>query len=233
MEQDLQVAKDIPGKISELREYKSNHRKIGEAELKGLQSSIVEFGDLSGITYNTATGNLVSGHQRVKAMKERFGDLAVTQENGEAWIALPDGEKFRVRQVQWDEQQEKIANLVANNSGIQGHYTAEAVELAKEIFVDNKEMYDELMLKSIKAQLEKEGSEHAKTVREAEVDVHDVTIFFSSSDDKLYFIDFLNTLKGAYPELTSHGDRIKRFLSSVEAKTVNVDTETSGEIATV
>ncbi len=53
--------------VGELRHAPYNPRKIDAEYLINLHASMREFGDLSGIVRNVRTGNLVGGHQRVKA----------------------------------------------------------------------------------------------------------------------------------------------------------------------
>lgn len=106
-------------KISELKSADYNPRTISYEALKGLSYSIEEFGDLSGIVFNKQTGNLVAGHQRVKAITEKYGDLPIFDEK----IVTDDGNEFNVRIVDWDIQKEKAANIAANNPHIQGEFT--------------------------------------------------------------------------------------------------------------
>lgn len=112
-------------KLSELREASFNPRAMSESQLKILKENIANLGDLGGIVFNRRTGNLVGGHQRVKALKEAAPDTEVVIEeqlpsvNEQGTIArgyiLHDEEKFTYREVDWDEQTEKIANIAANN----------------------------------------------------------------------------------------------------------------------
>ena len=55
----------------------ANPREISESAAAGLGYSMAEFGDLSGITYNLRTGELVAGHQRMGQIRQRWGDLAI------------------------------------------------------------------------------------------------------------------------------------------------------------
>ncbi len=52
--------------------------KIEEA-LKGLEASIDRFGLVEPLVYNTQTGNLVGGHQRLKVQQRLFQSLLQIQ----------------------------------------------------------------------------------------------------------------------------------------------------------
>ena len=107
--------------VGDLRQAEYNPRKITQTQLDILGMAMQKFGDLGGIVKNVTTGNLVGGHQRVKhfdpswtiskqPLKDKTGTVAV------GWIETPDG-PWAYREVQWDEQTEKAANLAANKHG--------------------------------------------------------------------------------------------------------------------
>lgn len=112
-------------KLSELREASFNPRVMSASQIEILKENIANLGDLGGIVFNRRTGNLVGGHQRVKALKETAPETEVVLEeqlaepNEQGTVArgyiLHDGEKFSYREVDWDQQTEKIANVAANN----------------------------------------------------------------------------------------------------------------------
>lgn len=112
-------------KLSELREASFNPRFMSDAQLEVLRGNLSSLGDLGGIIFNRRSGNLVGGHQRVRALKENSPDIDVTIEeqltepNTHGTVArgfiLHEGEKFAYREVDWDEQTERIANIAANN----------------------------------------------------------------------------------------------------------------------
>lgn len=112
-------------KLSELREADFNPRVMSDGQLLILRENLANLGDLGGIVFNRRTGNLVSGHQRVKALKESAPDTEIIIEetfdtpNSQGTVARGyfshNGEKFVYREVDWDEQAERIANLAANN----------------------------------------------------------------------------------------------------------------------
>ena len=107
-----------------------NPRTMSEHSYGSLKDSIRRFGDLSGVTFNITTGNLVGGHQRVRAFKELLdagATKAVTVDQryaqptpvgtvAEGFIIVA-GERFKYREVQWSLDMEKAANIAANKIG--------------------------------------------------------------------------------------------------------------------
>lgn len=112
-----------PQTLADLNEDPENPREIEDENLEGLQVSMTEFGDLSGIVFNTRTGQLVSGHQRRDGLRKKFGDLPIQRDKDRAWIDLPDGKRFEIRMVDWDAATQRMANIAANNPHIAGHFT--------------------------------------------------------------------------------------------------------------
>lgn len=115
-----------PRYIAGLTPAQYNPRSIKPENFEGLKFSIIEFGDLSGITFNLSTGNLVTGHQRVKGLSQLYGyDLPITEKG----IEIPDGTVFPVRFVEWSIEKEKAALIAANNPHIQGEFTIDLQSL--------------------------------------------------------------------------------------------------------
>lgn len=139
MEQQAEYGKVMT--ISSLTAAKYNPRKITQENFEGLTYSIKEFGDLSGITFNRTTGNLVTGHQRVRSLMQEFGEDLPIAKNG---ILLPDGSHFHVRFVEWDEKKEVAANIAANNPHLQGEFTVDLQTLLADINRDTEIAFDKL-----------------------------------------------------------------------------------------
>ena len=113
--------------IKQLRPAKYNPRTITESRLKKLMHSVNTFGDLSGVVYNVRTGNLVSGHQRMKTIskteskivqkdhKDKLGTIAIghIESKGKDGVAV----QIPFRAVDWDLNREKAANIAANAHG--------------------------------------------------------------------------------------------------------------------
>lgn len=104
--------------VGDLREAVYNPRVISPEALGGLKRSMAEFGDLSGIVWNERTGNLVSGHQRVRALREEWGDKLELVDG----VLVSPGGRWPIRVVDWDEAREKAANVVANSPFLAGEF---------------------------------------------------------------------------------------------------------------
>lgn len=108
-------------KLSELEGASYNPRNIADAAFQGLRDSLKTFGMLEMPVVNVSDGKkrLISGHQRIQAMKEEgftHADCAV---------------------VSFDETRERMANLTMNNPAIQGTWDAtKALPLIASIAVD-------------------------------------------------------------------------------------------------
>ena len=142
--------------ITQLHEADYNPRAITGEALSGLKSSLAEFGDLSGITWNQRTGNLVCGHQRMRSLKSMHGEKLEIQPDeieGRAWIIAPGMEPFPVRVVDWDEDAEKAANMTANNPEIQGSFTEGATALLAQIKERKPQIFAEARLSQLHAKL--------------------------------------------------------------------------------
>jgi hypothetical protein len=74
----------------------------------GLAISMETFGALD-IVFNQRTGELVSGHQRVRSLREA-GATEVTRNGEWGFVTHPQtGERFPVRFVDWDETKQRMA----------------------------------------------------------------------------------------------------------------------------
>ena len=110
-----------PSTAADLRGSGYNPRSITPEKLAMLKKAMQEFGDLGGVVFNRTTGRLVSGHQRGKNLdstwpifKEECTDSTGTVAHG--YVETPDG-RFSYREVAWDEEKEKAANVAANQHG--------------------------------------------------------------------------------------------------------------------
>lgn len=88
------------------------------------RKSLKEFGDLSGIVFNTTSGHLVGGHKRLaefKEDKEATKSIELTLPSPDeagtlayGYVVLSTGTRFAYREVKWNEQKEKAAMIAAN-----------------------------------------------------------------------------------------------------------------------
>lgn len=118
-----------PTSIAELVPAPWNPREMDDEARKGLQNSMDEFGDLSGLVWNATTKHLVTGAQRMAALRDEHGEEnlfidsksfetpRILSKLGPAWEGMP------IRVVEWSIQKERAANVAANNPAIQGRFT--------------------------------------------------------------------------------------------------------------
>jgi len=119
-----------PLMLKDLKPAPYNPREISPSALGGLRYSLSQFGDISGIVWNRRSGHLVCGHQRLKALRQEYGDGLSMEDHT---IITPKGERFPVREVDWEDTQERLANLAANNPLIAGLFTPSASTMIEEL----------------------------------------------------------------------------------------------------
>lgn len=113
--------------------YHNNPRRISEADLKSLEKSMLQFGDLSGIVINK--GTFTGREMELVGGNVRAGRLGLTTtlniiwgeeienpiENGTlavGYVLHPEtGERFNVRLVDWSQEMCDAANIAANAEG--------------------------------------------------------------------------------------------------------------------
>jgi hypothetical protein len=107
--------------LTDLAPNPKNPRLISTEKLELLKAALTEFGDLGGVVYNRTSKQLVGGHQRIKVFG-KGAKLVVDKEHSkptkvgtvaEGYVFV-NGERFRYREVEWDEIKEKAANIAAN-----------------------------------------------------------------------------------------------------------------------
>lgn len=107
--------------IKDLTPNPKNPRTTTEPKLAMLKKSLAEFGDLGGFVFNRKTGQMVGGHQRAKAfdsrakiiLEKKYPKATRTGTVAEGFVEFK-GERFKYREVAWDEVREKAANIAAN-----------------------------------------------------------------------------------------------------------------------
>ncbi len=115
--------------LHELRPADYNPRFMDDYDKQSLDNAMFAFGDLSGIVFNTQTGNLVGGHQRIALLMRRpeahvqyTQKLPMPDSLGTTAIGyvVVDGTDLRLpyREVAWPLEKEQSANIAANR--IQG-----------------------------------------------------------------------------------------------------------------
>lgn len=99
---------------SQIKEADYNPRYITERARRRLKKALEKVGLLAPITWNRRTGNVVGGHQRLRALDTING-------NRDYYL--------RVAAVDMDETEEKAANLLLNNTEAQGEWDLEKLGL--------------------------------------------------------------------------------------------------------
>lgn len=110
-------------KAKDLAPNPKNPRTITTEKLNQLRKALLEFGDLSGIVFNRASGQLIGGHQRAKNFDEdaaveyvrKYSRPTKTGTVAEGYVEF-NGERYNYREVKWNKDREKAANLAANKS---------------------------------------------------------------------------------------------------------------------
>ena len=136
--------------LDDLQPDPENPRSITPEALAGLQESLASFGDLSGITWNRRTGQLVCGHQRLDALRQKYGKQ-LTLDPGQgvgatAVLRTKDGKGFPVRVVDWEPAKQRMANLAANNPHIAGEFTDAAQAQLAGLLAEEEELFKSLRL---------------------------------------------------------------------------------------
>ena len=103
--------------------YNKNPRKISAETLAKLRENIKELGDLSGITHDLNTDEIITGNQRSsiidinnceKVIIETFD--TPTKEGTVSWgFIIWNNQKLLYRQVRWNNEQREKACITANS----------------------------------------------------------------------------------------------------------------------
>ena len=113
---------------SEISPADYNPRKITDEARKALKKNIKENGIIGGIVFNEATGNLVSGHQRLSVADEINRYNPSTQDNDY---------EIKVEVISVDLKKEKELNIFFNSKSAMGDYDySKLAKLIPEIDVD-------------------------------------------------------------------------------------------------
>jgi hypothetical protein len=146
--------------IDLLRPDAKNARRMAKERLDGLKYSLKEFGDLSGIVWNEQLGDLVCGHQRMRALRAAGATTWNRVGKDQGFVVHPKtGERFGIRIVRWDLAKHRAAQLVANNPHIQGEYTDEVVPQLRELrALEEAVAFDALRLDELQAELDREAA---------------------------------------------------------------------------
>lgn len=111
--------------LADIKPNKRNPRTIKTARVEKLREYLEEYGDLSGLVYNSMPGceAIVSGHQRTNEFKRQKGKLTILERYdtpqpdgtvGRGFIELANGQRYVYREVHWEQEKADAATIVAN-----------------------------------------------------------------------------------------------------------------------
>lgn len=117
--------------ILAMREYHKNPRTITDKELSELKSNLIDLGDLSGVTHDLNTDEIITGNQRSKIISVNDCKIELTEQydkpTKEGTVAFGyiiwEGQRLNYRQVRWTEDQRQRACITANKLGGRFDYT--------------------------------------------------------------------------------------------------------------
>jgi DNA modification methylase len=145
--------------IEDLKAWDRNPRSMKKEALEGLKNSIEEFGDLAAIVYNVRLRVLVGGHQRRSLLPaeaqieidRRYETPTRTGTVAEGSIII-QGERYKYREVDWDEEKHKAGNITANSQKIAGDFTPELSALLDELNTSMPELAKDLRFDDLRAE---------------------------------------------------------------------------------
>jgi hypothetical protein len=126
-------------KPSDLTPASYNPRIFSEEANSALIKSMETFNDISGITYNENTGNIVGGHHRWDNLILEYGIDSLKfkdiKNTDRMLISTLDGvfTGFLLRIVDWSIDKEKAANITANSHAVEGEFTSGLQEVLKSV----------------------------------------------------------------------------------------------------
>lgn len=108
-----------------MKHYHKNPRTITDVEFEQLQEWLLELGDLSGITHDLNSDEVITGNQRVDALDLMAAEPVIVErfdpptEQGTVALGYYEvaGERYSYRATHWTPEQCEKANIVANKAG--------------------------------------------------------------------------------------------------------------------
>jgi len=203
---------------SQIKNAPYNPRKIAQANRVKLEQLLTEFGLVETLVWNSRTGNLVGGHQRLAI-------LDLLSESGENY-------SLTVAVVDLDEVREKALNASLNAKSAQGEYDSEKLKsLLAEI--EGQISIDLSALMSNEKELRKIARSHAEAQYPITAKLNErydyVLIFCDNETD----FAFLQTLCGVHAERSYKKTGIglgraipfKRFVQSIRENHHSLDVQ--------
>ena len=130
-----------------------NPRMFTEENFDSLDDSMLTFGDISGITFNVQTGNLVTGHNRWKLLCQQYSVKNLTLvkvQNTDTYLIMCGtvNTTYTLREVDWTRDKEKLANVTANSDTVSGFFTDSLKDVLSS--VSGSKLSESLRLNEIK-----------------------------------------------------------------------------------
>ncbi len=132
--------------LDDLMSWEENPRDIDPEAEAGLTHSLTTFGYL-GIVYDRRIKRLRAGNQRVRLLLQKYGK-ALRMEDGA--IVTPDGHRFPVRVVDWDQSFGEAAALAANSPSLAGRFTPGVLPILDRVSVDLPDLVKALRLEDLR-----------------------------------------------------------------------------------
>lgn len=155
----------------------ANPRKIDDDGAAGLAKSLEKFGDLSGIVFNTRTGELVTGHQRVRQIQAHWPEAKIEVIDVSRGAIRIDADRyFNVRVVDWTQAKQRAANVAANNAKIQGKFTKDLSSYLLEVEADLSEEMPDVLDDCLLTELMVAGMDLTDATEDEEADDKEVEI---------------------------------------------------------
>ena len=164
-------------KVSEINaDYESNPRVVNDSKFDALKDSLSKFGYVQPIVVNNKTNNLISGHQRLRILKDSHEEI-------EVWM------------VDVDEFKENAAAIALNNEV--ADYDQDMLKsIIDEIDESNVRLtgFDDSEIKRITEELDESFMQGTEELSE-QIDIYKTTLEFSSLENKFRWENFIETCK--------------------------------------
>ena len=138
-----------------------NPRVMNEKSKSSLKRSMEEFSDISGITWNKETGNIVTGHHRWENLIDKYGvDNLIFKKLTKDRLSVFDSKSgddtgYTIRVVQWSLSKEKAANVTANSEKVEGAFTIDLQSVLSDIEGDlDDDLFTSLGLDELLSELD-------------------------------------------------------------------------------
>jgi len=206
-----------------MKEFFKNPRKISKFELDRLKKNIIELGDLSGITHDLETDEIITGNQRVKALGLEGVDPVITKEFDEpdaqgtvklGYFELKDGTTMSYRAVKWNEKQRDKANITANKLG--GEWDWEMLNSDnwnKDILVDSG--FDYLDFEQGKSNPNDDSDDASTSGKTKTTRFFTLEVLFPNKDDYVFVTEIIDKSKKKGETIA---ETLKRLLMKVDDK---------------